>query len=398
MSDPVGYNIDRVEVPFTKNGSWQSVSLDPYLSADAVAAMLVCTNEGASSQTGGALTPGTSPAWESILQSDNWIHMLVGVSAPGYDIWAKGTSGNIHLYVLGELRSPTFKIHPDPVFVGLLGGTYTNRWINRDVTLLGGDSASDVEAVLLGADMIWGDTSSWGSRALGSTFSELRRMSKSGKVAWVPCATDDGAYQIYIQGKAPPFDSVYYYVWEIGYATKDGNFHAIFNPEIEQPPSASDWATTTIGSQVPRGASGWLGTLKAVNGGIRAVGSTNPTGDNTIGGNQESFVAPLNDDMEYQYKSEWQYRQVIPLAYSSTVVYPESISSGIVEVITSDITPVLESVSQCDWFDPADEGWRALEGAREFTSPAEGGWRTLESERTFTDPAGGGWRTRKPCG
>lgn len=289
MSRAVHYHTERTEIAFTHDNQEHVVSLLPYLDYpdEAVAVVYEIWNESTLEEESRWLV---QTAGEKVdLVHEGIMHHVDRLDGANKEVTLLAEDDAVHVTIVAELLGPGVVVHSSKIDVSPVDTTEDGIWLNKSVTLEGGDSADDIEAVILltrKQDLSYG-IMNVGCRGFGSTSSRLWHQAYHSCNQWYPTAAPAGAYQIWVDnftGKGSWGLGAYW--WELGYIKKGHGFHAILNWIDEGPSSETSWVTSTASSQVPNGADGMFAVQRDVSDqivgpemglwwhGLRAIGSS----------------------------------------------------------------------------------------------------------------------------
>ena len=164
-------------------------------------------------------------------------------------------NAGVKAYIVGEFHSG-LAWHHVSIQIEPLVYADNNQWLDRTVTVLGTDSVSDVEAVVL--TFATQDTTAdgfMGLRAKGSSHEELFGLTyaKQGQGWEIVKVDSNGQYQIYCSAKEDPYTQGTL-IKEMGYIRKNAGYTAIEDPVQETLADFGAWATPSFAGTVPASA------------------------------------------------------------------------------------------------------------------------------------------------
>lgn len=349
----VHYHVDRTEIDFVKDGDWKAVSLTPYLTySDSVAVVVEAWNNHLTDIALVRFDNNADVVEGAYLYPEGIIHYALRLDGVNKEVQlnAEGV-GEVHVAIIAELRGPGVVVHDPVVLLEPSGPGDILKWTNRSVTLEGGDSASDVEAVLILACTNADWTSDWGARALGSTTERLWGHTQYQQLYWLPSATDDGDFQIWFPGKTSPQYQCFLWMWELGYVKKGYHLHGIVDFEDEEPAKATVWTERTAGPTVADGAGGMFAVTYSLGlgpkyHGLRTIGSSDDAGKPIVVKPFDSADAVrLDPTKQYEYMAACNLPEIWPLAYTMTVE-----PSGAATVVAgAQADPHVRTFASGDW-------------------------------------------------
>lgn len=320
------YRTNREDISFTKDDAWHTVSLSSYLEReDTVAVLLEIWNEDAATNRNvGCQTYSVSGLENGPLYKGGLCHYAAPLSGAGKNVKLRAYNSSVHVGIAGEFRGPGVAVNSPTLLVGPSGPSEINTWINRSVTLQGGDSYEDVDSVLLLAVPNSTYVGHWGARALGSTSTQLWVSENPSLLNFVPCATDDGDFQVYFEGKTSPTYACYTWMFELGYVKKGYGFEGIVDFVDDGCPQSYSYTIHTVSSNVPQNARGILaGMLLDRTGpdrghGLRTLGSSNQSGNVADSPHFDGcFAARLTSQRRHEYLCEEASAGIWPLAITT---------------------------------------------------------------------------------
>lgn len=251
----VVYHETRTEVAFSHDGTPHVVSLTPYLSNPSDVALVVF-------QTWNQNILGPPNAVTQIagdvrsLVHEGCTHYADAPSGPNNEVTLSADTTAAHITIVAELLAPGTVIHPTRINRSPTQQSEQNTWVNKTVTLEGGDSAGDVEAVIVTAltNIANSNDSHVGIRGYGSTTARTWHSVQHTDRKFFVIAAPNGQYQLYIDGDSKSFKP-YAIAYELGYIKKGYGLTAILNYVDEVPAASTGWETRST-TTVPVGAEG----------------------------------------------------------------------------------------------------------------------------------------------
>lgn len=250
----VGYHTDRTEVSFDHDGDQHVVSLTPYLQNPGECVMVVFEvwNENLIGPPRAVIEVGGD---ERQLVHEGLVHYVDCPSGVNNEVTLSADITAVHVEICAEFWSPGAVMHSSRINRSPTQQSEQNAWINKTVSLEGGDAAGDIEAVILTSltNLDNSTVCNVGCRGYGSTSTRLWYSTYHSEMKFYVVAAPNAQYQVYVDGSLKSF-SPFGIVYEIGYIKSGYGLHSILN-YTDEGPSASTWTTRST-TTVPVGAEG----------------------------------------------------------------------------------------------------------------------------------------------